>query len=153
MQKTFVAAEEIVYRRIQAGRNYKKRLSDGTFRLSSQAFSDPNYRPSVNRAELCNHDPKYTQIVATDGVVSLVTYEVRAIDTVVQNDTHGELIHKHNVDVEHVPEPENYSHAEIYVHPDIQSRKVFHRLIERLAQMASQRPWEIELQEDIEPPF
>jgi len=46
-----------------------------------------------------------------------------------------------------VPEPENGAHAEIYMKPTTENRKVFHRLIERLAQLASQRPWEIELQE------
>jgi hypothetical protein len=147
MSKTDVKDDEILYRRIQAGRNLKVSLPDGTFRLSSQAFSDPNYRPSVNRAELCNYDPKHTQMKPTDGVVSLVVHEVRAIDSIVQNDPKGQPIQTYNVDVEHVPEPENVAHAEIYMKPTTENRKVFHRLIERLAQLASQRPWEIELQE------
>ncbi len=57
MQKTVVESDEVLYRRVPAGRNYKVPQSDGTFRLSSMAFSDPFYRPSVNRAELCDNDP------------------------------------------------------------------------------------------------
>lgn len=112
MIKTYVEDGEILYRRIQAGKKYKVPQPDGTFRLSSMAFGDPAYRPSVNRAELCGNDPSKTQINPTDGVVSLIACDVRAIDRVVQHDRNGEPIFTHNIDVEHMPEPQNFAHAE-----------------------------------------
>lgn len=48
MQRTTVRDDEILYRRVQAGKNRKVLQPDETFRLSSQAFAGPNYRPSVN---------------------------------------------------------------------------------------------------------
>lgn len=148
MQKTMVKDDELLYRRVQARRKLKVRQPDGTFRVSSQAFNDRYYRPSVNRAELCNYDPRLVQFEPTDGVVSLVTRDVRAIDHLIQYDSKQQPIQKYNVDVEHVPEPDNFAHAEIYMIPTTENPKaVFHKLIERLAQLASQRAWEIDLQE------
>lgn len=143
MQKTTVKDDEILYRRVQAGKNRKVPQPDGTFRLSSQAFGDPNYRPSVNRAELCDNDPAKVQLNPTDGVVSLLTYEVRATDTVILYNQ-NRVIQSYNIDVEHVPEPDNFAHAEIYMTPPTRSQGVFRRLQERLARLAK---WEIELEE------
>lgn len=148
MSKIFVANEEVLYRCVRSGRNLKALQPDGTFKLSAMAFSDPYYRPSVNRAKLCDNNPKLTQFDPKDGVVQLVTHEVRAIGTVVQNDPKGKPIKKFNIDVEHVPEPDNFSHAEIYANPEIQSKSVFRKMIESLAQLANKRPWAIELQDE-----
>jgi len=145
MQKTTVKDDEILYRRVQAGKNRKVSQPDGTFRLSSQAFGDPNYRPSVNRAELCGNDPGKVQLDSTDGVVSLVTRDVRAIDSVIQYDK-DRPIQSYNIDVEHVPELNNFAHAEIFMSPTTRSQGVFRRLQERLARLAK---WEIELEDII----
>lgn len=147
MQKTTVKDDEILYRRVQAGKKLKVRQPDGTFRVSSQAFRDPNYRPSVNRAELCDYNPSKVQFEPTDGVVSLVTRDVRAIDSVILYGQNRYPIQSYNIDVEHMPEQNNFAHAEIYMSPATNSQGVFRRLQERLAQLASQREWEIELQE------
>lgn len=149
MQKTIVEDDEVLYRRVQAGRNYRVPQSDGTFRLSSMAFSDPQYRPSVNRAELCNNDPTKVQLKTSDGVVSVIACDVRAIDSVIQYDQKNRPVQYHNIDVEHMPEENNYAHAEIYMQPATRSQGVFRRLMEGLAQLADQRKWEIELQEEI----
>ena len=53
-------------------------------KVSSAAFSDPLFRPSVDRAELIHNDPKKAQRNPSDGVVSIVARDVRSIDTVVQ---------------------------------------------------------------------
>ncbi len=147
ISKTPVMNEEVLYRCVRHGRKLKVKQPDGTFKLSSQAFADPYNRPSVYRAALCNNDPSQAQIESKDGVVSVVTHDVRLTDSVVQRDPKGRIIHKFNVDVEHVPEPENYSHAEIYIDPASQSRGVILRLMERLAYLANQRLWEIELRD------
>ncbi len=93
-----------------------------------------------------------TQREPSDGVVSVVTRDVRSIDTVVQNDKDGKIIQTFDVDIEHVPIlnhltlPDNPAHAEICTNPVCPNKSVFRKLSERLAQLANGRPWEIELQ-------
>lgn len=148
-----VADEEILYRRVPRIEGLYLVQADGSIEVSSAAFSDRSFRPSVNRAELCHHDPNKTQRESSDGVVSLVTGDVRSIDTVVQNDGKGNLIQTFRVDVEHVPIlnhptlPDNSAHAEIYTNPACPNKSIFRKLSERLAQLANGRPWEIELQD------
>lgn len=69
-----------------------------------------------------------------------------------QNDKDGNTIQAFAVDVEHVPIindpelPDNPAHAEIHTHPECPNKTVFRKLCEKLAQLAGERPWEIELQ-------
>ena len=147
-----VADDEVLYRRVPHVEGLYVVHADGTIKVSSAAFSDRSFRPSVNRAELCHNDAGQTQRDPSDGVVSLVTQGVRSIDSVVQNDSKGNPIRVFRVDVEHVPIvnhpelPDNPAHAEIYLIPTVSNKAVFRRLCERLAQLANERPWEIELQ-------
>lgn len=149
-----VEDDEVLYRRVPCKAGLYVVNPDKTIRVSSAAFSDPRFRPSVNRARMCENDPRETQKEPTDGVVSVVTQDVRAIDTVVQNDSDGKPIRTFCVDVEHVPIfnhpelPDNPAHAEIYLIPQVSNKTVFRRLCERLAQLANARPWEIELPRD-----
>lgn len=146
-----VADVEILYRRVPYVEGLYAIQADGTVKVSSAVFSDRFFRPSVNRAELCHNDPRKTQHELSDGVVSVVTHDVRSIDTVVQNDKAGKIIQKFDVDIEHVPIlndptlPDNPAHAEIYTNPHCPNKSVFRKLAERLAQLANERPWEIEL--------
>jgi hypothetical protein len=147
-----VADEEILYRRVPRVEGLYLVQAGRSIRVSSAAFSDRSFRPSVDRAELCHHDPTKTQRESSDGVVSVVTNDVRSIDTIVQNDGKGNLILTFRVDVEYVPilnHPtllDNPAHAEIFLIPTSSNKAVFRRLCERLAQLANERPWEIELQ-------
>ena len=147
-----IADDEVLYRRVPHVEGLYVVQADGTTKVSSAAFSDRSFRPSVNRAELCHNDPRETQRDPSDGVVSVVTGDVRSIDTLLQNDEKGNLIRTFCVDVEHVPIinhpalPDNLAHAEIYLIPASSNKAVFRRLCERLAQLANVRPWEIELQ-------
>ena len=153
MSIILVADDEILYRRIPYVEGLYVVQSDGAVKVSSAAFSDRSFRPSVDRAELCHYDPRRTQRDLSDGVVSVVTRDVRSIDTVVQNDKDGKLIQTFDVDIEHVPTlnhptlPDNPAHAEIYMKPACPNKSVFRKLAERLAQLANGRPWEIELQD------
>lgn len=85
-------------------------------------------------------------------LLSIVARDVRSIDTVVQNDKAGKIIQTFDVNIEHVPIlnhptlPDNPAHAEIYTNPHCPNKSVFRKLAERLAQLANERPWEIELQ-------
>jgi hypothetical protein len=145
-----VADDEILYRRIPYGKGLYAIQTNGTVRISSQAFSDRNFRPSVDRAELCHNDPRRTQRELSDGVASILTANVRSIDTVVQNDENRKTIQAFAVDVEHAPIinhpelPDNLAHAEIHTNPECPNKTVFRKLCEKLAQLASERPWEIE---------
>jgi hypothetical protein len=144
---------ETLYRRIRHIEGLYVVQADGTVRVSSAAFSDPLFRPSVDRAKFLHNDPKKAQRDPSDGVVSIVARNVRSIDTVVQNDKAGKIIQTFDVDIEHVPVldhptlPDNPAHAEIYTNPHCPNKSVFRKLAERLAQLANERPWEIELQD------
>lgn len=150
MSKTHIDDSETLYRRIPYGRNLYEVQSDGTIRFSSQAFSDPHFRPSVDRAELCQHNPGYTQLKLSDGVISLIVSDVRFIDSVVQKDQNGNVVQSFTVDVEHVPivnHPtlsNNIAHAEIHTIPPCPNKGVFRKLSEKLALLAGKRQWEIE---------
>jgi hypothetical protein len=69
-------------------------------------------------------------------VCSLITKDVRAIDTVVKYSKKGTEEVRHNIDVEPVPLPDNGAHAEIYAVPEISGGRIFQRLLERLAYLA-----------------
>ena len=146
MDKTPIADDEILYRRVPNDTTFYK-VVDGKIQVSSQAFSDRNFRPSVDRAKLRENDPRHTQRKPSDGIVSVITQDVRAIHGLVQNDKEARSF---TVDVEHAPifndpvEPDNPAHAEIHTIP-MCDKKVFRKLIERLAQLAKARPWEMEL--------
>lgn len=150
MSKTHVDDSETLYRRVPYGRNLYEVQPDGSIRFSSQAFSDPHFRPSVDRAKLHQHNPSHAQSKSSDGVTSVITRDVRFIDSVVQKDQNGNAIQSFTVDVEHVPVvnhptlPNNIAHAEIHTIPPCPNRGVFRKLSEKLAILASKRQWEIE---------
>ena len=113
-------------------------------RLSSQAFSERNKQASVDRAELCNSDPSWTQgNDERNGVVYLVTEEVRAIgDNLVTNSPQGDRT-SHEVDV--IPDVltlekhgvHNPAHALVVATPNITSNSTYKRLKEALARLVN----------------
>jgi hypothetical protein len=92
-----VRDRELLYRNIK--RAYWKRKKDGSFYLSTQAFTDPNYRISVYRAALCGDEPSHAQEEDEDYVRSLYAGDVRAIDTVIRYDNQTPIEH-HRVDID-----------------------------------------------------
>jgi hypothetical protein len=137
-----VADDEIIYRCIFYGRDWYIVEAD-RLRISSQAFSDRNQMPSVDRAILQNHDPKKSQRNPEDGVLSLVVADIRQIDSVQQLDAKGKPIQTYKIDV--VADPimgpivGNLAHAEVRPTPQYQTKSVFRKLQERLAILAMQR--------------
>lgn len=129
----YVEDEEKLYRGVK--HDYWKRKKDGSgFYLSSQAFTDPDYRISVYRAALCGCNPKRAQKDETYYVCSLLTENVRGIGSVgKKQDT--EIVKVHDIDVAPNPleEDEDDSHAEIYAIQKISSPRIFQRLQEALA--------------------
>jgi hypothetical protein len=87
-------------------------------------------RPSVDRALLNNNDPSKTQEVNEDLVVSVWAHEVRSLE--VRRGTDN----IRPADVEPRPTPTSPAHAEIYLLPQHSHRRVFDKVIERLALLA-----------------
>src|SRR5579884_1015647 len=146
MDDNFVGDDELLYRRIPAGRKLYKYRIDGTIEISSQAFSDRQFRVSVDRAALWGNNPRHTLGNVPGGVVGLVCREVRGLDDLARNDQRGEIIQRFSIDVEPAPLPDNLAHAEIYAIPpftDADKKGAFHRLCRRLARLAEAKPWEI----------
>lgn len=120
----------------------------GTWRLSSQAFTDKWCKPSVNRASIAP-DPTATKHDQSDGVLQLVTEEVRRIDSVIRNPVapvHAQVPYR--LDVIACPilagnpedEPENLAHAQIESDPVLENKSRFDKVKDALARLAQSRP-------------
>ncbi len=129
MQGDAVADDELLYRRVKAWQSHFKQTQSGV-RVSSQAFSDRNLRPSVDRALLNCHDPSRTQESSGDLVVSVWAHQVRTLT--VQRGTDDIC----PADVEPKPTPANPAHAEVFLLAPHNDRRVFDKVIERLAQLS-----------------
>lgn len=125
--KSFIDNDEILFRAVGAS-DYKVE-ADGKCRLSSQAFRDSRKEPSVNRAKLHNNDPTRTQFSEKDGVVSLLTEEVRT-----------EKVKEYSLDAEHAPSNKNQAHSVVIGKPAYKGND-FRKVIERLAILAGKRGW------------
>jgi hypothetical protein len=145
-----VTNDELLYRCIFCGLDKYYRIGESGLELSSQAFTDRNQAPSVDRAKLCSYDPQFTQKNPEDGVASLITGEVRMIN-VSQNDPKGNPIFDYRIDVCPRPTDENPSHAQIEPSPDYRNKSTFRKVAEKLARLATERikkqGWEIEPKE------
>lgn len=148
MSENPITDNEILYRRIRDDMDLYDTLADGTVLFNSQAFAERSWRPSVDRAKLCGNDPRHTLGSFSGGVTSILTFDVRSINDLVQY--RNEIpVENFEVDVEHVPiihelnEPDNFAHAEIYTKPPCPNKRVFKRLCEKLALLANARQWEI----------
>lgn len=131
--KDRVEDDEKLYRGVRPNL-WKPRKDGNGYYLSSQAFTDPEYRISVYRARLCGHEPSRAQKDDTYYVCSLLAGRVRGIGDVVKKDN-NEIVQRYEIDVEPDPleEDEDDSHAAIYAAPEIFSRGIFQRLQEALA--------------------
>lgn len=146
MFKDTVSDNEALYRRVPYDRGFVKKEADGTFRISSQAFYEGGHRISVDRADLRENNPHKTlaSYPGPAGVISIKAGDVRAIDGLEYNNKAQDSIQTFKVDVEPAPifndpvEEDNPSHAEICSKPEC-PRKVFQRLIERLALLAKDK--------------
>lgn len=136
---TIVEDDKILYRRVVYKTENWHVDESGELRVTHSAFSDPQNRPSVDRANLCGNNPHWTQQGDDrNGVVSLLTLEVRAIADSVTN---SQPPVQHHLDVLHVPEANNYAHAQIEADPTITSSGTFRRLRISLAILANRRGW------------
>jgi len=120
-------------------------VEGGVLRISSQAFSDRRWEPSVDRARLREFDPRRTQVSADSGVVSIVARDVRAITQVTRQ--------QDNVTTVFMPDPiedpisasqgveANPAHAVIVTNPRIPNGSTFRKLLEALSYLANKTGW------------
>ena len=142
MPDDFVHNDEILYRRISARRKLYKIKNDGTIEISSEAFSDRQLRVSVDRAKLCNNNPRYTLGIEPGVVVGLLANDVRNLDGLTRNDQKGNPLIQFRIDVEPIPLLENPAYAEIFALPAFENadrRGAFHRLCRRLVRLAEEK--------------
>ena len=124
----------------------------GKLRFSSQAFRDLNKKPSVDRAELKGFNPSLSKLNHTDGIVSLMTRDIRAIGTVKTKIKDADAV-VHAVDVLYDPTPENPAHSQIIVNPEFfgsknKQKNAFKLLRRSLAKLATKNGWTLEPQEN-----
>lgn len=144
-----VGDDERLYRRVRFSWTV---LRDGVRRLTSEAFNDVDWKPSVNRQTICE-TPDKTQQDPTDGVAQLVTHEVRGVGGIVHNpaakpiaqvtyklDVLARPIAKDNPD----GEPENLAHAQIEADPGVANRSRFDKVKDALGRIAERHGWAIE---------
>lgn len=131
-----VGDEEEVYRCVASNRGLYCYIG-GMLTFSSAAFSDRNMQPSVNRAKLCNNNPEKTKFRDSDGVVSLLTKDIRSEK--VRVDSLPNII-EYKIDV--IADPTgNMAHAIIIPAPEYKNEKAFKKIQERLAYLATKRGW------------
>jgi len=160
VNKSYIKDEEKLYRSVRADSKYDEYIynEENKLIISYKAFQDRNKEPSVDRALLRDNKPKKSKLNSTDGIVSLITKEVRKIadvkTSIEDKNGDGKKIKKttaHIVDVEHKPviNPNNDAHSEVVVTPaylgsETKKGKTFTLLKRSLARLATTRGWTIE---------
>jgi len=141
--------EEIVYRRIRV--EWARVNDDGRWVLTSQAFNDQGWKPSVDR-KILRAAPADSQMEPTDGIAQLLTAEVRATTGLIHNPEKplaDQVTYKLDVIARPIPPnnpeglAENLSHAQIESDPTVASRSRFDRVKEALSRLAMNRDWVI----------
>ena len=111
---TPVQNNEILYRSVRGEEGREYTTVNGKPDFNYEAFKATNRKPSVDRAILRDH-PSLSLLSDTDGIVSLIAGQVRAIKSV-ERPEGGEVVYA--VDVVYAPTMENHAHAEIIVVPE-----------------------------------
>lgn len=133
--KDHVQDDELLYRGVR--RKYWVETAEG-FRLSKQAFTEPEYKISVNRAALCDCDPSSVQEDSTCFVRRILAERIRSISNVGKYHN-TEQVTGHAIDVHPAPLETNDAHAEIVANPEINNEKIFRRLQASLVRVSE---WE-----------
>lgn len=137
--------DEFLYRSVSPGRGNLYNYEGGKLKLSSQAFNDKKYnQPSVDRAQLRNNDPKNSQLSPNDGIVSLLTKEIRN-ETVKINNPADPI--QYALDVRPDPIDDNPAHAIIISSPLYKNDNAFRKVKIKLALLANKRGWLLEPKE------
>ena len=148
-ENDLVQDDEELYRNVRGELESKEYSYDDTGKLIIQpeAFRDRSKKPSVDRAKLTGFTPSLVLLNRTNGIVSLVTGDVRTIGEV-KTEIEDEAV-VHAVDVVYDPIPGNTAHSQITVIPDLfgsptKQKKVFKFLQKALARLATQNGWTLQ---------
>lgn len=143
LEPMLISDDENIYRSIP---NHPDMVTmvEGKPRFSSSAFNDRTQKVSVDQASLREY-PEQSKMSETDGIVSLITAEVRAIDSVADADSGL----PYRIDVIERPIiagnpdglPENLAHAQVESAPELSNKSRFKKLKEALARLATNRGW------------
>ena len=139
-----------LYRNVRGGSESIEYSYDdtGKLRIQPEAFRDRCKNPSVDRAKLIGFNPSAVLLLdETNGIVSLMANDVRAITETVTTTKDETVVH--GVDVVYVPTPERRAHAQITVDPEFfgsrsKRGKVFKFLQKALARLATKSEWTLE---------
>ena len=147
----FVHDDEVLYRSVRGQYGEEYSYDNGKLDISSEAFRDRDKKPSVDRAKL-KGNPSLSKRNDTDGIVSLITADVRAIGSVKTKGQDNDIT-VHAVDVIYDPNPEsdptNNAHSLIIVKPEFfgsknKQRNVLKLLQLALAELAEKNGWTVE---------
>ena len=144
--KETISDEEQLYRSVCGELRDSEYTYDptGRIKIRSNAFRDRNNIPSVDRANLREFNPSLSRLNVTDGIVTLLTSDVRAIGDVTTRIDETSVGHK--VDVEYSPLAQNPAHSQIVVRPEYLGSKTkqenaFYLLRVALARLATNNGW------------
>lgn len=143
-----VQDDEELYQSVRGKLEYDEYSYNDARELTIQpaAFRDRNREPSVDRAKLREFDPSLSKLSDTDGIVSLMTSDVRAIPV------EDRTIEDHTIDVIYNPISENPAHSQITMTPkkfisnisNSRQSKAFKSLQKALALLATENGWTLE---------
>jgi hypothetical protein len=147
----YVSDEEKLYRSVRGAlreEEYYYDEHDSSLIITQNAFRDRDKEPSVDRAKLKNFDPLQSKISESDGIVTLVTGDVRGIGDVVTNTEGGAKV-EHAIDVKPDRKDDNEAHALIVVSPEFfgsktKQKNVFKLLRISLARLATENGWTVQ---------
>ena len=112
-----VQDNEELYQSIRGELEAKEYSFDrGKLIILPAAFRDRHKKPSVDRAKLREFTPSLSKLNETDGIVSIMASDVRAIGEV-KTKVQNEDVVVHTVDVTADPTAENPAHSQIIVNP------------------------------------
>ncbi len=148
----FISNDDEVYRSVRGDINDEEYCYDdnGKLIIRYKAFCDRTNKPSVSRANLLNNEPAKARLGKGQGIVSLITKDIREKIIDIQTDDT-----KHLIDVISDPLSDdndadvhmrNKAHALIVVSPGFygtrsKKDKVFKRLQLALARLATEKGW------------
>ena len=140
----YVRDKEELYRSVRGKLEDKEYiLNDGKLRILPKAFSDRHRSPSVDRAIL-RANPSLSRLHDTDGIISLIAGDVRALGEVESKTEDKQIVHA--VDVIYDPTPANPAHSKITVTPEFfgstnKQKYAFRLLRIALAELATKNGW------------
>lgn len=140
-----VAATDHFFRRVlhrEQGPSVSYRFESGAWRVSQSAFADRSGEPSIDReARLLElaQTFAFTQGHSDNGVVRLRCSQIQSAYVPTKSPRNA-VTSAHLPDVERRPLRRNPAHCVVVLRPHLNNRRLFSRLCERLALIAT---WEI----------